>query len=119
MDGSPSAGTVPICIRCGYFSSGIVLVTDPNNVTYVANAQDIVNTTDTIITNNGLLLTDPASSFPEGETIRCNYNDGIMSGSYVINIEIFSELEIIIVYCINIHYILYTSIQSSSHNSCW
>ncbi len=97
MDGSPSAATVPVCIRCGYIGSSVVLVTDPNEVTYVANGLNIMNTTDTVITNNGLLLPDPASSFPEGETITCNFNDGIMSGSYVINIEIFSELEIMIV----------------------
>ena len=93
VDGSPSADTVPVCIRCGYFLSGMIeLVTNPNNVTYVANGLDIMNTTDTIISNNGLLLPDPAGSFPEGETITCNYDNGIMSGSRAINIEIFSEL---------------------------
>ncbi len=98
MDGSPSAVPVPICIRCGYVTSIAVLVTDPNNVTYIDdNGMDIMNSTDVIITNNGLLLPDPVSSFPEGESITCNYDDGIMSGEYAINIEIFGELEIIIV----------------------
>ncbi len=94
MDGSPSAVPVPICIRCGYIA-GIIFtpVTDPNEVTYVnsTDLQIITNTTDIIITNNGLLLTDPAGSFQDGDSIRCNFNDGTESGSYDITFDIFSE----------------------------
>ena len=100
MDGSPSAVPVPICFRCAacaYFSFGvtvnIVLVTDPNLVTYLDNngVPITMNSTDIMITNNGLLLNDPASSFQDGDSIRCNYNDGFMNGIYDITIDIFSE----------------------------
>ncbi len=94
--GSPSAVPVPVCIRCGYLLNGItlVLVVDLNLVTYVdnTNGQTItMNTTDIIITNNGLILNDPASSFQDGDSITCNYNDGTESGTRVIIIDIFSE----------------------------
>ena len=93
VDGSPSAVPVPVCIRCGYIITNVVLVTDPSTVTYTDNngLDIIMNTTDIMITNNGLLLNDPASSFEDGDSITCNFNDGTMSGSHVISIDIFSE----------------------------
>ncbi len=95
MDGSPSAVLVPICIRCGYpVGFTFIPVVDPGLVTYVdnTNGQTItMNTTDIIITNNGLILNDPASSFEDGDSITCNFDDGTMSGSRFISIDIFSE----------------------------
>ena len=94
----PSAVTVPVCIRCGYVTSTVVLVTDPNNVTYAdGDGQTITNSTDVIITNNGLILNDPLGSFDDGESIICNFDDGTMSGEYDITIKIFSEP--VIKYC--------------------
>ncbi len=96
----PSAVPVPICIRCGYsIGINLVIVTDPNNVTYVdGDGQTITNSTDVIITNNGLILNDPLGSFDDGESIICNsVDDGTMSGEYDITIKIFSEP--VIKYC--------------------
>ena len=94
MDGS--ADPVPVCIRCGYFVSLqlLQLVTDLSQVTYNdENGVPLVNNTNNVvITDNGLILNDPAGSFTDGEAVQCLFNDGIQSGTYSIIIDIFCKL---------------------------
>ena len=92
MDGS--ADPEPVCIRCGYIGSTFVVVTDLSQVTYRdQNGVPLVNNTNNVvITDNGLILNDPAGSFTDGEAVRCQFDDGIQSGTYAINIDIFCKL---------------------------
>ena len=78
MDGS--ADPVSFCIICGYLDTFFpVLVTNPNQVTYLGkNGVPLVNNTNNVvITDNGLILNDPAGSFNDGESIRCRFDNGI------------------------------------------
>ena len=93
VDGS--ADPVPVCIRCGYFDGSLVLVTDPSQVTY--NNENGVpllnNTNNVVITDNGLILNDPAGSFPDpGDGAQCQFDDGTQSETYAIIIDIFCKL---------------------------
>ena len=93
MDGS--ADPVPVCIICGYLVSFVLqLVTDPSQVTYSdENGVPLVNNTNNVvITDNGLILNDPAGSFTDEEAIQCQFNDGMQSVTYPIIIDIFCKL---------------------------
>ena len=95
MDGS--ADHVPVCIICGYLNGSFVLqlVTNLSQVSYLDdNGVPLVNNTNNVvITDNGLILNDPAGSFTDGEAVQCIFNDGIESGTYAINIDIFCKLD--------------------------
>ena len=89
------ADPVPVCIRCGYVGSTFVLVTDPSQVTYNnENGVPLINNTNNVvITDNGLILNDPAGSFPDpGDGVQCQFDDGTQSGTYAIIIDIFCKL---------------------------
>ena len=93
MDGS--ADPVPVCIRCGYLVSfQLQLVTNLSQVTYLNdNGVPLVNNTNNIvITDDGLILNDPAGSFTDGDGVQCQFDDGIRSEIYPINIVIFCKL---------------------------
>ena len=93
VDGS--ADPVPVCIRCAYIGSLLVRVTNLSQVTYNDdNGVPLVNNTNNVvITDNGLILNDPAGSFPDpGDGVQCQYDDGIESGTYAIDFDIFCKL---------------------------
>ena len=93
MDGS--ADPVPVCIICGYLvSSDLELVTNLSQVTYNdENGVPLVNNINNIvITDNGLILNDPAGSFTDGEAVQCQFNDGNQLRTYAIIIDIFCKL---------------------------
>ena len=94
MDGS--ADPVPVCIRCGYLVSlQLQLVTNLSQVTYLNDNGDplVNNTNNVVITDDGLILNDPAGSFPDpGDGVQCQFDDGIRSEIYPISIVIFCKL---------------------------
>ena len=83
----------PVCKRCGYIAGLIaVLVTDTDDVTYNTGGNVIVNTTDISVTNDGLILNDPGSTFSDGTSIVCTFNQpGTGQESRTITIEHFCK----------------------------
>ena len=74
--------TDPVCIRCGTF---VQLFTDPNHseVQYIFDGNTVTSTTPGFnITDEGLIVDDPASTFTDGEQGSCvvasqSINNGI------------------------------------------
>ena len=85
----------PVCIRCGYIDGiTVVLVTDIGDVTYTTGGNVIVNTTDISVTNDGLILNDPGSTFDDDTNIVCTFNEpGTGQVSRTITIEHFCKKE--------------------------
>ena len=74
------ADTDPVCIRCGTFGT---LYTDPNEVDYIFDGNAVTSTTPGFnITDEGLIVDDPASTFTDMEQGSCvvasqSINNGI------------------------------------------
>ena len=83
----------PVCIRCGYVDGiTVAFVTDTENVTYSTGGNEIVNTTDISVTNDGLILYDPGNTFSDGTSIVCTFNQpGIGQVSRTITVEHLSK----------------------------
>ena len=58
-----------MCIRCGTF---VQLFTDPNEVQYIFDGNTVTSTTPGFnITDEGLIVDDPANTFNDGEQGSC------------------------------------------------
>ena len=61
--------TDPVCIRCATFGQ---LFTDPNEVKYLFDGNTVTSTTPGFnITDEGLIVDDPANTFSDGEQGSC------------------------------------------------
>ena len=61
--------TDPVCIRCGQL---LTLFTDPNEVVYIFDGNTVTTSTPGFnITDEGLIVDDPASTFTDGEQGTC------------------------------------------------
>ena len=117
---SPVGGTIlvdttvdtdPVCIRCGKFGG---IFTDPNEVQYIFGGNTVTSTTPGYnITDEGLIVDDPASTFTDGEEGSCvvtseSINNGItinFLGKYnVLSLSI--QLHVKNCTCVHVHFSL-------------
>ncbi len=62
--------TDPVCIRCGKLLQ--TLYTDPDEVEYIFNGNSVTTSTPGFnITDEGLIVDDPANTFTDGEQGTC------------------------------------------------
>ena len=77
------ADTDPVCIRCGTFGQ---LFTDPNEVQYFFDGNIVTSTTPGFnITDEGLIVDDPASTFTDGEQGSCVVASQSINNAITIN----------------------------------
>ncbi len=75
--------TDPVCIRCGNFGT---LFTDPNEVVYFFNGMAVTSSTPGFnITDEGLIVDDPASTFTDGEQGTCVVASQSVNNAITIN----------------------------------
>ena len=116
------ADTDPVCIRCGTFGQ---LFTDPDEVDYIFNGMIVIDTPGFIITDEGLIVDDPAYTFADGEQGSCvvasqGINNAITINylsKYIHRLVNISSVLIIIIYNTFFHVIFSNSIQPSLHHS--
>ena len=72
-----------MCIRCGKF---LTLYTDPNEVQYNFNGNAVTSTTPGFnITDEGLVVDDPASTFTDGEQGTCVVSSQSVNNAITVN----------------------------------
>ena len=72
-----------MCIRCGTF---VQLFTDPNEVEYIFDGNVVTSTTPGFnITDEGLIVDDPANTFTDGEQGFCVVASQSVNNAITIN----------------------------------
>ena len=78
-----SVDTDPVCIRCATFGQ---LFTDPNLVQYIFDSNAVTSTTPGFnITDEGLIVDDPANTFTDGEQGSCVVTSQSINNAITIN----------------------------------
>ena len=78
-----SVDTDAVCIRCGTITQ---LFTDPNEVDYIFNGNIVNSTTPGFnITDEGLIVDDPANTFTDGEQGSCVVTSQSINNTITIN----------------------------------
>ena len=78
-----NADTDPVCIRCGTFGQ---LFTDSNEVEYIFDSNTVTSTTPGFnITDEGLIVDDPANTFTNGEQGSCVVASQSINSAITIN----------------------------------
>ena len=92
-----SVDTDAVCIRCGTF---IQLFTDPNEVQYIFDSNTVTSTTPGFnITDEGLIVDDPARTFTNGEVGNCIVTSQSINNAITINFLGKYNVHVCLTYC--------------------